>query len=85
MALARRTPRAPTEAPAVPDDADPADPAQSPGDGPGSEWPVPEETDLPHTGPVCTTVAMLLTREMSISGGFTSVEDIIPVGSLATG
>lgn len=47
------------------------------------DWPLPTETDLPHTGLLCTTVAMLASRDLHLSGGYTSAEDLIPLAGLA--
>lgn len=73
-------PRAVTDAP-LDGDGDRQDAPDRPDRGPRPEWPVPDETDRPHTAALCTTVAMLISCDLSLSGGYVCVEDVLPVGT----
>lgn len=60
--------------------ADTTEPAPAP-----PAWQLPTETDLPHTGLLCTTVAMLASTDPALSAGYTSAVDLIPLVRPATG
>lgn len=68
--------RATTDALAVPRPIDAEDRA---GEATDPDWPVPTETDRPHTGHLCTTVAQLASLNLAVSGGYTSAADLLPV------
>lgn len=75
-----RTPRAATNAPAAPDGDDPDEGSRPPR---GPSWPVPPDTERPHTGPLLSTVAMLASSRLDVSAGYTSAADLIPVVTAA--
>lgn len=45
----------------------------------GPDWPLPTESERPYTGHLCTTFAMVASADVSLSGGYATAVDLIPV------